>query len=69
MVIKIALRTGTAFDFEEKIYRNVAQHNYSAYVAGFFANKGAYQAGAMYQLKGGREILLHTFGANHYLAQ
>lgn len=60
MTISIELTFGDSI--ERKIYRNIARHNYSAYVAGFFANQDNYQSGVMYQLKGKEKKLLHSFG-------
>ena len=60
MIIQIELFDGN--DTEIKIYRQIAQHNYTAYVAGFYANKDNYKAGVMAQLKGKQRTVLHTFG-------
>lgn len=60
MTIQIKLFDGVSV--EEHIYRKIARHNYSAYVAGFMANKGNYMWGVMQQLKGNEVKVLHTFG-------
>lgn len=60
MTILIELNDG--HETETKIYRGIARHNYSAYVAGFFANQDAYKWGVMYQLKGKQRVTLHAFG-------
>ena len=61
MTISISLYLGGG-KYEIKTYRGVARHNYSSYVAGFFANKDFYRYGQMVQLKGKERIVLHTFG-------
>lgn len=61
MVILIKLNDGN--ETTTKRYENIAQHNYSAYVAGFFANQIAYKWGQMIQLKGKDRITRHSFGS------
>ena len=60
MTIQIQLNDGTTTEL--KRYENIARHNYSDYVAGFFANKNYYKWGKMVQFKGNQTITLHTFG-------
>jgi hypothetical protein len=61
MTILIELNDGN--ETEQHIYRKIAQHNYSAYVAGFYANRDNYKWGVMTQLKGKQRITLHAFGS------
>ena len=60
MTIAIVLHDGTSQ--EMKIYREVARHNFTAYISGFYANKPYYKWGQLWQLKGNERSLLHEFG-------
>lgn len=60
MTILIKLNDGTTT--EAKRYENIARHNYSDYVAGFYANKNYYKWGTLTQLKGKERIVRHAFG-------
>lgn len=60
MVVQIQLGTGA--DIETKVYRDVAAHNYSNYVAGFYANQPFYIWGKLIKIKGKERSVMHTFG-------
>lgn len=61
MVIQTVINTG--YKIERKIYRDILKHKEIAkYRTGFYAQRNTNKAGAMWELRGQRRILIAAFG-------